>query len=609
MKLERRRDKLEAPGVRISSWSEGCRRSNGAWTNCLTLSTSDFREVVSSEGLQLHLEGNIQVNEGPLSHANSAAGEKVVQALFARYRDRSEDFLKDLAGGFRLALWDPSRQKLIVAVDPFATKPIYYAVVNGNFAFASKISCLTELPEFSRDIDPNVLYFFVNHSFVPAPFTVYRGIHRLEPGHYACWQRGQLTVNQYWDIRYEEDPAVTEDAVAEMVRSSVERSVESYLNAKSWGKEEVGAFLSGGTDSSTLVGLMNRSRGDRIRTFSVGFHEQPYNEIHFARIAASRFGAEPHECILNPQEALEALPVLTETFDEPFGNSSAIPTLFCLRMAREAGVKLMLAGDGGDELFAGNERYLGEKYFLPYDTLPAGLQAASHRLSAFLPGVHPFRKIRRYIERASEPNPERFFHYQLFFRERADEFFTEDFLDSVNRDFTVSVPRRHYRKVPEAAPLNRLLYMDLKMCIADNDLFKVNRMAEASGVEVCFPYLDRNLAEMTGKIPAGMKLKGLRKRYIFKKAFKDLLPREILQKRKHGFGLPSARWLRSHGGFRDMVHSLVLDRTSLQRGYFKRSALEELLRKHDEEKSDFYGTLIWNLMMLELWHQKFFDRS
>jgi asparagine synthase (glutamine-hydrolysing) len=226
-----------------------------------------------------------------------------------------------------------------------------------------------------------------------------------------------------------------------------------------------------------------------------------------------------------------------------------------------------------------------------------------------LPAARPLHKIRRYIERASEPNPARFFHYQLYIKQQSADFLTKDFIQILDEEFPLFMPRRHYQKVTSAAPLNRLLYIDLKMCIADNDLFKVNRMAEASGVKVCYPYLDRNLAEMTGKIPAHLKLKGFEKRYIFKKAFGKLLPEEILRKKKHGFGLPVARWLRDHPGFRELTRSLLLDAKPLQRGYFKRKGLEKLLQKHDKESSDYYGPFIWNLMMLELWHQKYWDRA
>jgi asparagine synthase (glutamine-hydrolysing) len=573
------------------------------------LGVDGFSDGASTEGIHLFLDGDIQIDGDPLTDANGPGREFLRAACFRHYQKKNEEFLKDISGGFRLALWDSERQKLLLAVDPFATRPLYYSYVNGLFIFAPRISCFWAVREISREIDPNVLYFYLNHSFVPAPYTVYRHINRLQPGHFLSWQGRRIRIRQYWDIQYEEDRSLTANAAASLLRSAVERSVRSYLDAQKCDMRQIGAFLSGGTDSSTLVGLMTKIGNSRIKTFSVGFAEQHYDEIHYARVAAVRFNADAHECFVNADEALAAVPTLAEQFDEPFGNSSAIPTYFCLRMAREAGVQVMFAGDGGDELFAGNERYLSEKYFCLYDGLPAGLQIWSDRLSALLPEANPWRKVRRYIERAREPNPDRFFHYQLFLCQQADRFFTQEFKRLLKNDFPLEMPRRHYEKVRTAHPLNRLLYMDLKMCIADNDLFKVNRMAEALNMKVCYPYLDRELAEIMGKIPAGLKLKGFQKRYIFKRAFEKLLPQEILSKKKHGFGLPIAHWLRTHSGFREMAHSLLLDPVSLQRGYFTRNALEKLLRQHEEEKSDFYGAFIWNLTMLELWHRKHADKN
>ena len=574
----------------------------------LGLAADGFSAEFSGEGVRLCLDGNIQLNGGPLTNTNGSGKATIIETLLHQYLTKGEEFLKEASGSFRLALWDSEKQKLLLAVDPFATRPFYYSCAKGVLVFAPRMACFSAQPEISKEIDPNVLYFYVNHSFVPAPLTIYRDIWRLEPGHYLCWQDGRLSVRQYWDIEYNEDPSLNVDAASELIRSAVERSVRNYLGAQTCSVQEIGAFLSGGTDSSTLVGLMTKVAGDRIKTFSVGFAEEQYNEIDYARVAAVRFNADAHECFVNADDALGALPNLAECFDEPFGNSSAIPTYFCLRMAKDAGVKVMIAGDGGDELFAGNERYVGEKYFCLYDGLPAGLQAWSDRLTALFPEMNPLRKIRRYVERAKEPNPDRFFHYQLLLRQHAERFFSDEFMNLLNPDFPLELPRRHYAKVRTANPLNRLLYMDLKMCIADNDLFKVNRMAEALSMKVSYPYLDRDLAEMTGKIPARLKLKGLQKRYIFKRAFEELLPQEILSKKKHGFGLPIARWLRTHPGFRKIARSLLLDASALQRGYFRPNALEELLRKHDDERSDFYGTFIWNLMMLELWYRNHKDK-
>ena len=560
------------------------------------------------QDVQLFLEGDIWIDGQKEIELRNSGGGAVVEALISRYRHVGDDFLKAVKGGFRLTLWDRDKQKLIVAVDPFATKPIYYLVQNGRFAFGPGVSCISRVPGFDREVDPNVLYFYLNHSFVPAPHSIYRKIRRLEPGQYIVWHKENLSIRQYWDIQYNEDQRLSADIASDLVYAGVDRALQFYVASQSCTETEMGAFLSGGTDSSTLVGLLSKIQNKPVNAFSVGFDEQAYNEIHYARVAAKHYGAVAHECFVSPEDALKALPVLAESFDEPFGNSSAIPTYFCLRMAKEAGVKVMFAGDGGDELFAGNERYLSEKVFLPFDLLPAGAQALSKRVARCLPALYPLGKIRRYIERASEPNPDRFFYYQLFLSRNEGALFTADFMAQVDQAFPLAVPRRHYSNVQSAAALNRLLYLDLKMCIADNDLFKVNRMAESIDIKVCFPYLDRNLAELTGKIPVSLKLKGSEKRYIFKKAFGKLLPEEILKKKKHGFGLPIVGWLRNHSGFKDLARALLLDNSSLQRGYFQRPAMEALFARQEQEAGNLYSSAIWNLMMLELWHQNHFDR-
>ncbi|MGE5304039.1 MAG: asparagine synthetase B family protein [Alphaproteobacteria bacterium] len=578
-------------------------------TPYLALGPESFADGCQVEGIRVFVEGDIQIGGGPLLNSNGPARRQVVEALLDHYRRGGDAFVEELHGGFRLALWDAENQKLLLVVDPFGTRSLYYCSLGGTLAFAPKLSYIVSaVPSVSRDIDPNVVYFFLNHSFIPAPYTIYRNIKRLEPGQCLAWQDGSSTFRQYWDIHYDEDPTIPADEAAELIYSSVERSVRSLLEAHNSCAENIGAFLSGGTDSSTLVGLMSQLGRGRVKSFSVGFAEERYNEIHYARIAAARFNADARERFVSADDALAAVPVLAAHFDEPFANASAIPTYFCLVTAKDAGMNVMFAGDGGDELFAGNERYLAEKRFLPYDALPRPLQLVSKHVATLFPAIYPLAKMRRYIERASQPNPDRFFHYQLYFQQQNGEFLTDDFTATLDHEFPLEMPRRHYEQVSAVAPLNRLLYMDLKMCIADNDLFKVNRMAEASGVKVCYPYLDRNLADLTGRIPAALKLKGLQKRYIFKKAFGNLLPEEILHKKKHGFGLPVARWLRSHAGFRELAHSLLLDAKPLQRGYFNRKGLETLVDKHENEPSDYYGAFIWNLMMLELWHQKYCDK-
>jgi asparagine synthase (glutamine-hydrolysing) len=574
----------EAPGVVFLSHGRDVRQ------------TRVFRDG----DLRLVLDGEIYEESGFSSEDTEKDQALKVLRL---YEKEGLSFLQKLVGSFYLALWDPTAGQLVLAVDPFATRPLYYSSEKGVIAFASKISNFSICPEVPKEIDPNIVYFYLNHSFVPAPYTIYRHIRRLQPGQFLLWKRGQLSLHQYWDMTYHEDKGMGEKEAARLIGEALEQSVRLRIRYGSARNGQIGAFLSGGTDSSTLVGLMTRIAGGQIKTFSIGFDEEPYNEIEYARIAASHFDSHAYEHFVQSREAFEVVPFLAKVYDEPFGNSSAIPTYFCLRMAREAGVEVMFAGDGGDELFGGNERYLTEKKLSLYQETPWWIRGWTDSVAGHLPSVFPFVKVRNYIRRSNLPNPDRFFSYELYLHHHASEFFTEEFRKVLDPEFPLSVPRNYYQRASAAGLINRLLYMDLKLAIGDNDLFKVNRMAEALGLRVRYPYLDQRLAALTAKIPVHLKIKGFQKRYIFKKAFGEILPHQILSKKKHGFGLPTGYWLRTDSQFKDLARSLLLDARSLQRGYFKRNALERLLRTHEEEKSNYYGSIIWNIMMLELWHR------
>lgn len=571
---------------------------NGIWPGSWCGWTSSYSE----DGISLFLEGFA----APHGESDEKTQRAESNSIIALYKQRGSEFVKFLRGSFAMALWDSRERRLILAADHLGTRPIYYSASAAPLAFATHIGRLAGAPHIARAIDCNSLYFYLNHSCIPAPFTIYEQVRRLEPGHMLIRANGQVTVRRYWDVPYAEDDWSEAEAAAGL-HASVKDSVRFALGSGSPEISDVGAFLSGGTDSSTVLGLLGKIASEPIKSFSVGFEEAAYNEIHYARVAAKHFKSAAHEYFVRPGEALEAIPALAAVYDEPFGNSSAIPTYFCLKMAREAGVKIMFAGDGGDELYGGNERYLTEKVFTLYHRIPRALRFAIDGSVEMIPGFYLWRKVRNYVRKANQPAAERFFSYQLYFRDHAEEYFTSDFRESIDREFPLEVPRRHYERAGEIAALNRLLYVDLKLAVADNDLFKVNRMAETQGIQVRYPFLDPDVAEVAGKIPATLKVKRWSKRYIFKKAFQNLLPQEILQKKKHGFGLPTGDWLRHDKGFRELARSLLLEPRSVQRGYFQRSALERLLKLHDEEKSNYYGSHIWTFMMLELWHRHHAD--
>jgi len=426
----------------------------------------------------------------------------------------------------------------------------------------------------------------------------------LAPGQILVWEDGRATPHHYWDVAFNEHRHGQSAAARAMYRQTEEAVKQSLSGLE---PKQTGAFLSGGTDSSTVVGLMSRLTGERVQAFSIGFQEARYNELDYAELAARHFDAAHYTKIVTADEALQCLPDLVAAYDEPFGNNSALPSYLCACLARETGVKVLLAGDGGDEIFGGNERYRRNSILGRYHLIPAWLR---HGLIEPVARRFPAEsldlrgKARRYVERASLPNPERFYASEFFVSQNRSWLLHPDFQAVTTPDRPLEIARRHFEAATAKAELNRLLYVDLKITLGDNDLFKVVRTAEAAGIGVRFPLLDHPLVELMATLPAAYKVRGSEKRVVFKQAFRGLLPPETLAKVKHGFGLPTSEWLKRHRGFRELGRDLLLSSRSLQRGYFAPGAVEELFRLHEADHTPFYGDVLWSLLMLELWHQR-----
>jgi len=533
-----------------------------------------------------------------------SCGASLAYSLQQRHAQYGTDFLTKLRGAFGIALWVPSRRRLVLAADRLGFRRMYYAVTNDGVAFGSRVKSPLALPGSSQALDPDAIYAYLNFGTVPAPQSIYRAVSRLAPGHALIWEDGRTTLHQYWDITYSERPVGKLAAARAIYGQTAEavRQTLTGLNAK-----ETGAFLSGGTDSSAVVGLMSRLTGERVQAFSIGFQEERYNELEYAELAARHFDAAHYARIVTADEALQCLPDIVSAYDEPFGNNSALPAYLCARYAREAGVRVLLAGDGGDEIFGGNERYRREGILARYHLIPAPLrhglvEPMVRRFGAEAPGLTG--KARRYVERASMPNPDRFYSSEFFVNQNRQWLLHHDFQASTTPDWPLRVARGHFDAATGAAELNRLLYVDLKITLGDNDLFKVVRTAEAAGLGVRFPLLDHSLVEFMATLPAWHKVRGTEKRYSFKQAFRDLLPKEILAKVKHGFGLPTSDWLKRHPGFRELGRDTLLSRRFLERGYFAPGAVEKLFRLHEADHTPFYGDRLWTLLMLELWHER-----
>ncbi len=577
-------ERLSGPGSLLIALGEACAEQ-----------TTDSQTVAS---LDLSNGDELQSLTGTRSRG---------QMIRRLYEQAGPTFPARLRGAASIALWLPGSRCLVLVADRFGLQRLYYAATADGVAFSSRVRGPLALAGTGSEVAPDAIYAYLNFGTIPAPQTPYRSVLRLPPGHVLVWQDGELILQPYWDMSYDEQPRPEGTAASEMKRHTEEAVRRALLGAEI---KHTGAFLSGGTDSSTVVGLMSGLTGERVQAFSIGFREERYNELAYAELAARHFGAAHYTRLVTADEAFACVPELVRAYDEPFGNNSSIPTYLCARMAREAGVRLLLAGDGGDEIFGGNERYRREQVLARYSSIPAPLRlTVIEPLLRRLPagGLSPLGKAQRYVERASLPNPDRFYSSEFFVARERARLLHPDFLTAIQSDSPLDVARAHYRRARASAELNRLMYVDLKITLGDNDLFKVTRTAEVAGVGIRFPLLDLSLVEFTGSLPTRDKVRGTEKRYLFKRAFGSLLPAEILTKVKHGFGLPVGEWLRTHTGFRELLRDTLLSSRCRDRGYFAPGALESLFRLHAEDHTPYYGDVLWTVLMLELWHRQHGD--
>jgi len=517
------------------------------------------------------------------------------------------DLLLRLNGPCALCILDKRTGRTTIATDRFGIRPVVYLGSPGMLVCAGRIRDLLAVPGCDPGgLDLGALVDYLNLSAVPTPRSAYAKVRKLAPGHFLTVWEGDLAPRpqRYYDLDY--SPAGRSDAeqLADLP-PAIERAVQTVVAAELGNGRTVGAFLSGGTDSSTVAGMIGKLEGG-VKTFSIGFDEPGYNELDYARLAARHFGTEHHEYTVTPDDVLSAVEALVDVFDEPFGNASAVPTYFCARLAGRNGVDTLLAGDGGDEIFGGNERYAAGRVFSGYHKIPALLRKGLiEPFFAVAPTRHPFlEKGRKYLRRANIPQPERFFSYHPVAALGIGGIFSPDFVRQLNGHDPDAWARELWEQAPADSELNRLLYLDMKFTITDNDLRKVTGMVEKAGLKVAYPFLDHRLVEFAGRMPVGLKVRGTRLRHGFKEALRDFLPAEIIAKQKHGFGLPIGVWIKTKPRIAQLVADTLLARSCSIRPWLREGFLEEIFRLHRDTGAAFYGDFIWHLLMVELWHRK-----
>ncbi|HKO62557.1 MAG TPA: asparagine synthase (glutamine-hydrolyzing) [Pyrinomonadaceae bacterium] len=541
---------------------------------------------------------DLQSELGALGHQlQTNSDTETIVHLYEEYGPACVDSLR---GMFAFALWDDREKKLFIARDRVGKKPLYYSVTRqGTLVFGSELKSLLQHPEVTREINPNAIDAYFSLGYVPDPLTIFQNIEKLPPGHHLTFQDGRLSIERYWDFKYDTNgnghSAV--DYLDEL-RALLDESVRIRLISD----VPLGAFLSGGIDSSAVVALMARNLDQPVKTFSIGFKEDSYNELKYARLTAKKFGTEHHEFFVTP-EICDVVDELAWHFDEPFADSSAVPTYMVSKLAREH-VAVVLTGDGGDELFAGYTRYVTEQKRRGFDFLPGAIKKGlMGPISRTLPhGAFG----RNYLHNVSLDSVDRYLDsVSIFTAPNKNLLYTNDFSATVSSNQQMSSFFNELNdKVKTTASLDSLLYIDSKTYLPGDILTKVDRASMAVSLEARVPLLDHKLIEFVTRIPAGMKMSGLETKHIFKQAVSDLIPAEILNRPKQGFGIPLQQWINRQ--LRGRIRDTLNDPRTQQRGYVSKSHVAVLLKEHENGRRD-HSMALWSLLMLELWHRNFVD--
>jgi asparagine synthase (glutamine-hydrolysing) len=498
-----------------------------------------------------------------------------------------------VSGDFAVGLREPGGRTFL-AVDRFAIRTLCYRVDKGQLRFAARAD---ELADADTEIDPQAIFDYLYFHVIPSPRTIYKGIFRLPPGHYALHEHGQLTVAPYGVPTFEEQRGASFDALKDEFRQLLREAVVTQLDGK-----PPACFLSGGTDSSTIAGMAALTSGQTVATYSIGFDAQGYDEMEFARIAAKHFKTEHHEYYVTPDDLVRSIAAVAAHYDQPFGNSSALPSYYCAKKARDEGVSKLLAGDGGDELFGGNTRYAKQKMFGWYDHVPSFIQKGLMEPLLNTRAAAAFaltRKAGSYVEQARVPMPDRLQMYNLITRLGVSEVLTPQLMAQIDTGGPLQLQREVWQSVRNCSHLNQELAFDWRFTLAESDLPKVLGATSMAGVGVGFPMLDDRLLAFSLKLPTEYKLKGQQLRWFFKEALRGFLPDEILTKKKQGFGLPFGVWANTHPALKALATDSL--RSLSARGVVKADFVQALLTQRLPEHPGYYGEMVWILMMLEQW--------
>lgn len=545
----------------------------------------------------------LELREDLLSRGHRFRSRTDAEVLLHLYEEVGEQCLQYVKGMFAFALWDQRAERLLLARDRLGKKPLHYFQFPGGLAFASELKALLVVPEFQKELSASALSRYLAFEYVPAPSTIYRDARKLLPAHYLIYEDHELSDHEYWRVRYVEQKPEPKEAYAERLRELLTRAVRRRLISD----VPLGAFLSGGIDSSAIVALMAQASSSRVQTFSVQFTAQGFDESEYARRVAAQFGTDHHVTVLDSRKTQALIPRLFTALDEPFGDYTFIPTMLLSELARRS-ITVALSGDGGDELFAGYVTYQAHAAARLYEKLPRRVrERVVPRLLRHLPVSHSYLsldfRLKRFAQGSAFPNPQR--HYRWlgsFGPEEQRSLLAPGFVSESEREEVFDVVYEEQLRCAATDWLETLLALERRFFLQDYMLVKVDRASMAHALEVRSPFLDQDVVEFAANLPPTMKLNGLTTKYLVRRAFKGLLPSDILRRQKHGFAVPIARWIA--GELKPLILATLASRKLAKEGFFRPEYVRRLLAEHFARKANHYKE-IWTLFMFELWLEQY----
>lgn len=573
------------------------------------------QQPIANEDESIHLVANAEIyNFRELtteleSHNHRFRTRADVECILHLYEEHGEACFQHIHGMFAIALWDSRQHRLLLARDRLGKKPLWYHHGTERFAFASELAALLEVPGIERTIDYSALDHYLTLQYIPAPLSIFTSVRKLPPAHYLVWKHGDVRTVPYWRLAPEPLLGPWPETVLEESCRQVRQLLEQAVARRMVADVEVGAFLSGGLDSSLVVALMSRHSDKPVKTFSIGFEQQAYNELPFARLMAEHCRTEHHEFTVRP-DALAILPSLLRHYGEPYADSSAIPTYYLARMTREH-VKVALNGDGGDESFAGYPRYKAMKLAAILDRLPRGARSAAAAIARTLPA--PFesksywRRLRKFLTYLPHRPEARYVRYvSIFAPELRQALYTLHTLEQVNaagppaEEFLLHA----FAQFAGGDIVRRAALVDIFTYLPGDLLVKIDIATMANSLETRSPFFDSDLVSYAATLPSEFKLRGWTSKHLLKCAFVDLVPPQILHRKKMGFGVPMANWLR--GDLQPFLRDTLLSETAARRAFFRHEVVRSLVERHCTGREN-YADQLWALLCFELWCRAFLD--